>query len=75
MISFTFCTLKAMECTETLLFYCLINIPLDLALKKCMFTKISLFSRGTKVVKMLTLAPGRYTAGFCMVAKVIQWCI
>ena len=32
-------------------------------------------SRGTKVVKMLTLAPERYTAGFCMVAKVILWCI
>ena len=29
------------------------------------------FSRGTKVEKMLTLAPERYTAGFCMVAKVI----
>ena len=24
---------------------------------------------------MLTLAPKRYTAGFCMVAKVILWCI
>ena len=24
---------------------------------------------------MLTLAPERYTAGFCMVAKVILWCI
>ena len=24
---------------------------------------------------MLTLAPERYTAGFCMVAKVISWCI
>ena len=33
------------------------------------------FSRGTKVEKMLTLAPERYTAGFCMVAKVILWCI
>ena len=32
-------------------------------------------SRGTKVEKMLTLAPERYTAGFCMVAKVILWCI
>ena len=32
-------------------------------------------SRGTKVEKMLTLAPERYTAGFCMIAKVIQWCI
>ena len=32
-------------------------------------------SRGTKVEKTLTLAPERYTAGFCMVAKVIQWCI
>ena len=32
-------------------------------------------SRGTKVEKMLTLAPERYTAGFCMVAKVIPWCI
>ena len=32
-------------------------------------------SRGTKVEKMLTLAPERYTAGFCMVAKIILWCI
>ena len=32
-------------------------------------------SRGTKVEKMLTLAPERYTAGFCMVAKVILLCI
>ena len=32
-------------------------------------------SRGTKVEKMLTLAPKRYTAGFRMVAKVILWCI
>ena len=32
-------------------------------------------SRGTKVEKMLTLAPERYTAGFCMVAKVILWFI
>ena len=32
-------------------------------------------SRGTKVEKMVTLAPERYTAGFCMVAKVILWCI
>ena len=29
-------------------------------------------SRGTKVEKTLTLAPERYTAGFCMVAKVIM---
>ena len=28
-------------------------------------------SRGTKVEKMLNIAPERYTAGFCMVAKVI----
>ena len=34
-----------------------------------------IISRGTKVVKMLTLAPERYTAGFCMIAKVILWCI
>ena len=34
-----------------------------------------IYSRGTKVEKMLTLAPERYTAGFCMVAKVILWCI
>ena len=34
-----------------------------------------LYSRGTKVEKMLTLAPERYTAGFRMVAKVILWCI
>ena len=32
-------------------------------------------SRGTKVEKMLTLAPERYTAEFCMVAEVILWCI
>ena len=32
-------------------------------------------SRGTKVEKMLTLAPKRYTAGFCMVAKAILLCI
>ena len=32
-------------------------------------------SRGTKVEKMLTLAPERYTAGFWMVAKVILWYI
>ena len=32
-------------------------------------------SRGTKVEKILTLAPERYTAGFCMVAKVILWFI
>ena len=32
-------------------------------------------SRGTKVEQMLTLAPKRYTAVFCMVAKVILWCI
>ena len=34
-----------------------------------------LYSWGTKVEKMLTLAPERYTAGFCMVANVILWCI
>ena len=34
-----------------------------------------LFSQGTKVGKMLTLAPESYIAGFCMVAKVILWCI
>ena len=38
-------------------------------------THIENISRGTKVEKMLTLAPERYTAGFCMVAKVILWCI
>ena len=37
--------------------------------------KKRLSSRGTKVEKMLTLAPERYTAGFCIVAKVILWCI
>ena len=36
---------------------------------------VRLYSRGTKVEKMLTLAPERYTAGFRMVAKVILWCI
>ena len=35
----------------------------------------SIYSRGTKVEKMLTLAPERYTAEFCMVAKVIPWYI
>ena len=34
-----------------------------------------IISRGTMVEKILTLAPERYTAGFCMVAKVILWCI
>ena len=32
-----------------------------------------LYSRGTKEEKMLTLAPERYPAEFCMVAKVILW--
>ena len=32
-------------------------------------------SRGTKVGKVETLAPERYTAEFGMVAKVILWCI
>ena len=32
-------------------------------------------SQGTKVGKMKTLAPERYTAGFGMAAKVIIWCI
>ena len=35
----------------------------------------SIYSRGTKVEKMLTLAPEMYTAEFCIVAKVILWCI
>ena len=39
------------------------------------FVQHVLISRGTKVEKMLTLAPERYTAGFRMVAKVILWCI
>ena len=34
-----------------------------------------LHSWGTKVEKMLTLAPERYTAWFYMVAMVILWCI
>ena len=34
-----------------------------------------IYSRKTKVGKMLTLAPQRYIAEFCMVAKVIIWCI
>ena len=29
----------------------------------------------TKVRDILTLAPKRYTAGLCMVTKVILWCI
>ena len=33
--------------------------------------RLFICSRGTKVEKMLTLAPERYTAGFRMVAKVI----
>ena len=32
-------------------------------------------SRGTKVGDMRILAPERYTAGLCMVTKVIPWCI
>ena len=36
---------------------------------------LALNSQGTKAEKMLTLAPERYTAGFCMVAMVILWCI
>ena len=32
---------------------------------------ISLYSRGTKVGKMLTLEPQMYTAGFCIAAKCI----
>ena len=32
-------------------------------------------SWGTRVEIMLILAPKRYTAGFCIVAKVILWCI
>ena len=32
-------------------------------------------SRGTKVGDMRTLAPESYTAGLCMVTKVIPWCI
>ena len=47
-------------------------------LESCVYTFKGLlfaYSRGTKVEKMLTLAPKRYTAGFCMVAKVILWCI
>ena len=35
----------------------------------------SAYCRETQVEKMQTLAPERYTAGFCMVAKVILWCI
>ena len=31
----------------------------------------SVYNRGTKVEDMLTLAPERYTAGLCMVTKVI----
>ena len=31
--------------------------------------------RGTKAEKMLTLASEMYTAEFCMVSKVIIWCI
>ena len=31
-------------------------------------------SQGTKVGKMLTLAPERYTSGFGMAAKVVLWC-
>ena len=39
------------------------------------YNVVHTISRGTKVEKMLTIAPERYTAGFCMVAKVILWCI
>ena len=37
--------------------------------------KFLIFSRGTKVEKMLTVAPKRYTAEFCMVKKVVLKCI
>ena len=39
------------------------------------FIPLNLHSWGTKVEKMLTLAPERYTAGFHMVARLILWCI
>ena len=35
--------------------------------------KCIVYSKGNKVEKNLTLAPERYIAGFCMVAKVILW--
>ena len=55
-----------------------INLDYCLLLKNAsgrLELSISVCSRGTKVEKMLTLAPERYTAGFCIVAKVILWCI
>ena len=60
-----------------LLTFCLLLLPLwESVIILCFVVRYFMpISRGTKVEKMLTLAPGRYTAGFCMVAKVIQWCI
>ena len=47
----------------------------DLVQKVMKWLIIIHYSRGTKVERTLTLAPERYTAGICMVAKVILWCI
>ena len=61
--------------------YCIAQLTLQIPfihaiwLIKNALTGSQVYSRGTKVEKMLTLAPERYTAGFCMVAKVILWCI
>ena len=43
--------------------------------RKYTYSRYLIYSRGTKVGKMLTLGPERYTAEFCMVGKVILWCI
>ena len=51
------------------------NIVSALVLTCILVSQNNHYSRGTKVEKMLTLAPERYTAGFRMVAKVILWCI
>ena len=51
------------------------NLQYTLNLLKNGVLRVLWYSRGTKTGKMLTLAPKRYTAEFCMVAKVILWCI
>ena len=51
------------------------DIPPQMKILNMVIPILMHYSRGTKVEKMLTLAPERFTAGFCMVAKVILSCI
>ena len=51
-----------------------VQLELDILLTDWVLNKTE-YSWETKVGKMLTLAPKRYTAEFCMVAKVVIWCI